>query len=231
MQYGRQKVISQSGFSVIELLVVVGIIGILSTISIFYLVGHQELYKPDDESMLLTDILQEARQRSLTQRETLRVEINLTRNHVSLFDENSINTPDDDVLLKQLTLFDPAVVHVGTPASNVGINPPEPLPVPTALFVTSVYPTSISDSVCTLRFLANGQVANAGNNAVGAGAMTTGATIHLWAPNSDDPSKAGIARAITIVGSTGTIRLWEWNHNSSETNKWKDSRRAGTFGS
>lgn len=215
----------------IELLVVLGIIGVLSTISIFYLIGHQELYKPDDQSLLLTDILQEARQRSLTQRETLRVEINLTKNKVSLFDENSITTADDDVLLKTLTLFDPAVVHVGTSASNVGMNPPEPLPVPTASFVTSVYPTSISQSVCTLRFLANGQVVNAGNNAVGSGAVTTGATIHLWAPNNDDPSNAGIARAITIVGSTGTIRLWEWDHDSSETNKWKDSRRAGTFGS
>ena len=222
--------VSESGFSTLELLIVLAIVAVLSAISIFYLTGHKELYKPADQSLLNNDILQEARQRSLTQRETLRVEINRTRNTVTLYDENSIATADDDAVLKTMSMFDQLDVHVGTEAPNIPANPPEPLPVPSANFVTSVYPASISDSVCTLRFMANGQVVNAGNNAVGSGAVAAGATLHIWSPANDIPTNAGIARALTIIGSTGTIRLWEWDYSSTETNKWRDSRRAGSYG-
>lgn len=222
--------VSESGFTSIELLMVLTIITIMSAVSIFYLVGHQELYKPDDQSLQLGDILQEARQRSLTQRETLRVEINLTDNIARLIDENRETTVDDDVVLKTLKLFPQEQVRVGDRASNVTANPPEPLPADTAVFVTSVYPSSISDSVCTLRFKSNGAVHNAGNDAVGSGSIATGATIHLWSSDPADANNADIARALTVIGATGTVRMWEWNFNSTETNKWNDSRRAGTYG-
>src|SRR5262245_48555700 len=68
----------EAGFSLIELLTVVLVIFALGGLSLFYLVGHQKAYKPDDESLLITDVLQEARQRSLTERRTMRVEINLS---------------------------------------------------------------------------------------------------------------------------------------------------------
>jgi prepilin-type N-terminal cleavage/methylation domain-containing protein len=222
--------VSEEGFSLLELLVVLAIIAVLTTISIFYLAGHKQLYKPDDEALLINDILQEARQRSITQRETLRVEINRTRNTVTLYDENEGATADDDRVLKSMAMFDQTEVRVGTAPANIAPNPPEPLPVPTSAFAPSVYPASISDTVCTLRFLANGQVVNAGNNAVGTGAVATGATIHIFAPAKDIPANATIARALTVIGSTGTIRLWEWDYSSVDANKWKDSRRSGSFG-
>ncbi len=223
-----------SGFTLLELLVVLVIIGIGAAASIFYLFSHQKLYKPDDQTLLITDILQEARQRSLTQIETMRVEINRDVNTVRLIDENTNalggDTVDNDQVIRSITLLTPGEVTVGTNPANINDTPPEPLPVPIALFVPSVYPSSIAQSVCTLRFMANGTVVDAGNNALGAGAVTRGSTVYVWAPKeAPDQTESSIARSITVIGASGTIRAWEYDPSLPTSNKWKDSRRTGSL--
>ena len=109
-------------------------------------------------------------------------------------------------------------------------NPPEPLAPPNALFPNSVYTQSIGQEVCTLRFLSNGTVTNAGTNSIGTGSVLTGVTLHIWSPTRVDPTKSEILRAITVIGTTGVIRLWEFNPDLPATNKWQDSRRYGTYG-
>lgn len=222
---------TERGFSVLELLVVIGIIVIMSTVVLFYATAHRKLYRPDDQALQITDMLQEARQRALTQRRTMRVEINLTNNSAKLYDENTNATSaSDDVLIKSLALFVTADVRVDTRPSEIGYNPPESMPVPTAVFKTSVYPTSISQSVCTIRFLSNGSAVDAGTNSIGAGAVPTGVTLHVWQPNKNNNTQSDIARSITVLGATGVIRLWEFDHSSAASNKWKDSRRSSSYG-
>ena len=221
----------ERGFSVVELLVVLAIISVLSGAVLFYANAHKKLYQPDDQALQIADILQEARQRSLTQRRPMRVEINITNNTVKLYDENTISTSaDDDVLLKAMNLFASANVKVDSRPSEISLNPPESMPVPNAVYKTSVYPTSISQTVSTIRFLANGSAVDAGTNATGSGAVTTGVTLHIWAPNKSNPGQSDIARSITILGATGVIRMWEYDHTSTATNKWKDSRRSSSYG-
>ncbi|MFM9904266.1 MAG: prepilin-type N-terminal cleavage/methylation domain-containing protein [Pyrinomonadaceae bacterium] len=221
----------ESGFSVVELLVVISIIGIVSSIAIFYASAHKKAYQPDDQALQIADILQEARQRALTQRRAMRVEINLTTNFVKLYDENIDSTvATDDVLIKSFNLFAPTNVKVDSRPAEIGYNPAESLPVPNAVFKVSVYPSSISQNVCTIRFLPNGSVVDAGTNAVGGGAVPTGVTLHIWSPNKTTPTQSDIARAITVLGSTGVIRMWEFDHTSAASNKWKDSRRSSSFG-
>lgn len=222
---------SESGFSVIEILVVVGIIGIMSSIAIFYATSHKKAYQPDDQALMLADMLQEARQRALTQRRTMRVEINLATNTAKLYDENAnATTSSDDVVVKAMNLFAPANVKVDTRPSQIAYNPAELAPVPNALFKPSVYTPSISQSVCTIRFLANGSAVDAGTNATGAGAVPTGVTLHIWAPKKTDTTQSDIARSITVLGATGVIRLWEFDPSSAAANKWKDSRRSSSYG-
>ena len=231
MKKGQLKInSSESGFSVTELLVAVAIIGIMSATAIFYVSAHKKAYQPDDQALQIADILQEARQRSLTQRRAMRVEINLTTNTVRLYDENTDSTTaGDDVTLKTFTLFAPANVKVNAPPSEIGYNPQEPMPTPNALFKPSVYPPSIAQNVCTIRFLANGSVVDGGTNAIGAGAVVTGVTLHIWSPNKNTPSQSDIARAITVLGPTGVIRAWEFDHSSVAANKWEDSRRSSSY--
>jgi len=230
MDKNRPQISGESGFSVMELLMVLAIILVLSSLSLFYLTAHQALYKPDEQALLITDLFQEARQKSLTQRETHRLEINRTRKTVRLIDENTPATVDDDAVIREINLLEDNVVTVGVKPGNIDVNPPEPLPVPDANFLPSNYPTSIGDSVATFRFMANGTVTNGGNTATGTGAVVTGGTVHIWSPNKDVQSDADIARSITVIGSSGSVRLWEYDRSLTTTNKWKDSRRSGTYG-
>ncbi len=229
-KYHRKRK-AESGFSVIEILVVVGIIGVMSTMALFYGFAHKKLYEPDEQALLLADMLQEARQRALTQRRTMRVEINLTTNSAKLYDENTNSTSaSDDVMIKAMVLLPSLRVRVNARPSNIGYNPPEPMPVPDAVFKPSVYSPSVSQTVCTIRFLANGSAVDAGSNATGSGAVPTGLTLHVWSANQANPSNSEIARSITVLGATGVIRFWEFVPTSTDTNKWKDSRRSSSFG-
>jgi Tfp pilus assembly protein FimT len=214
-----------------ELLAVITIIAVMGSVALFYAFAHKKLYQPDEQALQLADMLQEGRQRALTQRRTMRVEINLTTNMARLYDENlDATSSSDDVLLKGLTLFSPVNVRVDTRPSQITYNPPELLTVNNASYRTSVYTASAGQNVCTIRFLSNGQAVDAGTNAIGTGAVPTGVTLHIWSPNKADNTKSDIARSITVLGATGVIRLWDFNPNSAAGNKWEDSRRSSTYG-
>ena len=218
------------GFSMVELLIVLTVMTILTGISLFYLSGHQRLFRPDEETLKMIDIFQEARQRSLTQRETMRVEIDLTDSMIRLIDENQPNTPSDDRVTSSFVLLPQSEVKLNSRPPDISTNPTEIMPVPIAQFKSSIYPSSLSHNVCTLRFLRNGTVVNEGTDSIGSGAFSTGMTIFVWSPKKDNAYESEIARAITVIGATGSVRVWEYNRSLTDTNKWKDSRRSSIYG-
>lgn len=218
---------AEIGFSIIELLIVMTIIVIMSSSAYFYLSAHQKLYKSDDQALLITDILQEARQRSLTQRETLRVEIDLTDNVVRLIDENKPTESTDDKIIRQVPLLPTDEVKINGRPAEIDNNPPEPYETPSADFRQSIYPMSLNHQVCTLRYQSNGTVTDAGSNETGNNASQIGMTLHIWLPDEKSPTQSRVARALTVIGSTGTVRLWEYDRKSNATNKWINTRHAG----
>lgn len=212
----------------VELLIVMAVIAVMSAVSLFYLKGHQKLYKPDEQLLRIADILQEARQRAMTQRETIRVEFDKTANIVRLLDENTSTSGNaDDKEVRRLSLLSPSDVRIDQAPTNITYTPPESVPVPIAVYKQSTYPASNGNQVCTLRFYSNGNVGDADSSPNVAG---PGVTLYVWSPSSNGSTTSSIARAITITGSTGSIRLWEFDPNSPNTNKWKDSRRTGAIG-
>lgn len=214
----------------VELLIVLTVITILLGISLFYLSGHQRLFRPDEQALKIIDIFQEARQRSLTQRETMRVEIDLTDNMVRLIDENLPGSANDDRVIRSVVLVPQSEVKLNSRPPDISTNPTEIMPVPVAQFRPSVYSSSSGHNVCTFRFQRNGTVVNEGTDAVGTNATTTGLTLFIWSPKQNNPNESDIARAITVIGATGSVRFWEYNRNLTDANKWKDSRRMSIYG-
>lgn len=221
------SIINNEGFSLIELLVVLGIIGIMSTVSLIYFTATKKLYKAEEQGLQIVDLIQEARQRSLTQRETMRVELDLSDNVARLIDENTSGVSSDDAVIRAVQLYDVGEVKINTKPNNVTGTPPEIAPVPAAVFKPSAYIFSPAHNVCTLRFQLNGTVVDAGTNDVGANANPVGATVYVWKPKQNNANEAEVARAITVVGSSGSVRMWEYiQPNGNTAGVWKDSRRS-----
>ncbi len=217
---------SQSGFSTVELLVVVVITSIMTSISLYYLYYHEKLYKPDEQAAYIIDILQEARQRALTQKTTMRVELDLTDNVARLINEETSNISTDDTILRSVKLKVAKEVTISQKPNNITTNPVEPSPVPIAEFKNNtIYPPSLSHRVATIRFRKDGTVTDAGTNDLGGNANITGVTIYVWQPDNVLPENSSIARAITIIGSSGAIRLWNYYPDKPTNAQWKDSRR------
>lgn len=217
----RKRFSSEHGFSMVELIVVVLLIFITTSMSIFLLSGRQKAYKPDEQSAKIGDLMQEARQRSLTQRETMRVEINLDKGTARLIDENGDLISDgngDDKELKKITLLPGADVKFNKRPDNITQNPPEPIQVDPVVFYLSDYPGSELDKVVTFRFKRNGTITDKTDTPYSG-------SLHIWSPKSGNTENSEIARSITFLGSSGLVRFWEWNVGSPDANKWKNSRR------
>lgn len=220
MKHSKTK--SASGFSLVELMVVLVIIAILSAFAMMSL-GSEKVYDADKQTLAIIDLLHEARQRSLSQRNTMRVEINETRNSIRLIDENRPNDSTDDVEIKSAPYRNNGV-FIGTLPSNMTDNPTELSPVSPIAFTISNHPLSANNSVATMRFLRNGTVHNAGSNDIGTGSIATGATIYVWSKfpqdNSAYPTIGQMFRAITVVGTTGSSRLWKCTMTSGNCSDW-----------
>lgn len=219
---------NQEGFSLLELLTVAIVIVILTTVSLFYLTAQKKLYNADEQSLKIIDIIQEARQRSLTQREFMRVEIDLTTNSARLIDENGTGAVNDDII-REIEFYPSALVRLDARPTNVSTAPPEPLPIPEAEFRGSLHPLSAGNEVATFRFKLDGTVHNAGTDANGSNSVPTGFTLYIWKPNDDSTEQSSLVRAITILGATGSVRMWDYADDGTGNRYWKDSRRA-TYG-
>ena len=214
----------EQGFSLIELIIVILVISILSVLSLMAFKGEKK-FLADNQAYLILDVLNEARQRALTQHETMRVEINKTTNTIRLINENAAGNAADDQIVKTLVLEHPNYVVVEQAPTNIANSPTESSPVPAITFNASFHPLSTSNQVATLRFLRTGKVVSAGSNAIGTNATTAGATIFVWMPDYSDsgtPLQTGsIIRAITVLGSTGNARYWRCEVEEGGCLNWK----------
>lgn len=225
--HNNAKAMNQKGFSLIELLVVMAIVLVLTTVSLFYLTAQRKLYNTDEQALKIIDLIQDARQRSLTQREILRVELDLTSNMGRLVNENDPTKTTDDVILRQISFYPVSNVRLDARPTNVTTAPPETLPAPLAVYGGSLHPLSAGHNVATFRFMKNGTVVDAGTNALGNGAVVTGATLYIWKPKASNNNESEMTKAITILGATGSVRMWDWARAGDGSLYWKDSRRAG----
>lgn len=219
----KSEIQSEQGFSFLELIIVLLIISILSVLSILSFRAEKK-FLADTEAYLIMDTINEARQRALTQHEIMRVEINKTKNTISLINENTAGTASDDRVIRTLALESTNYVVYASAPTNAPNTPTEPSPVPALVFKTSTHPLSLSDQVATLRFLQNGNVVDGGSNATGSNSVITGATIFVWMPNyseSNQPLTTGnVIRAITVLGTTGSTKYWKCPGGSSQCTTW-----------
>lgn len=185
------------GFSLIELLIVVTVMGIMMTFAIFALTANKTLYKSDDEAIRIVNVLREASQLALTQRQAMRVEIDGTNKTIKIVDEN-FNGTTDDRIVRTVYLEKYADMRLDTAPS--GVTKPNPPNYTDASFTGT-------PKVWKIWFKRDGQATDSAGTPLSA-------TLYIWPPNPANTNQASnkkLARAITIFGTSGVIRFWKHN--------------------
>lgn len=203
-----QKNDAESGFSVVEILVVLGVIALLSAISLPYLVSFKKVYKSEDQSLKIMDVMRETAQLALTRRRTMRFEIDLTDNAMLIIDENGSNP---DTLLKLVPLEQTKDIRMDViPAAVTKPNPPNYTNVayaPDSIGHLQGSATITGHSVFAARFRSDGSVVNAAD-------VPLNRNIYIWPPITPGSGTARSTlevRAITLFGGSGAIRYWKHN--------------------
>ncbi len=188
----------ESGFSVIELLLVVAIMVILTAIAVTNLTANKRLYSPDEEAAQAISFFREAYQRALSQRQTMRVRIDLERNLILLMDEGLLPGGDEVEVIRGVISHR---VSIERPSINgVALNPPAaPYNYTTANFNSNIW---------SVRFRADG-------SAVDQIGDPLSATL-FFVPSNLDENSIGLIRAVTVYGPTGTVRLWKLDKDTKE---------------
>lgn len=202
---------SASGFSLVEIFVVLAVMAILMVISVPYFYNYTKLYKSEDQSLKMMDLMREAGQLAVTRRRTMRFEIDLTQNALLIIDENGAGP---DTRIKTIPLESAQEVRVDTIPGGV-TQPTQPTPPNYADAVYAVDTlghqfngsTVTGNTVWACRFQSDGSVVNAAN-------VPISANVYVWPPvtaGSTTPKTIKEVRAITMFGGSGAVRYWKHN--------------------
>ena len=184
------------GFSVIELLIVVAIVIILTAAAVFTLTPQRRAYRTDDAAGQVTNFLRDAYQRALSQRQTMRVQIDRANMLVKIIDENRLPV-GDEIEVRRAKLNDE--VSLNQPAEGAGLLNPPPAPYN--------YPAAgYSNNLWEARFRSDGSVVDLAGN-------TLSATLFFSLANMEN-SDSNLIRAVTLFGPSGSVRVWRYTGQS-----------------
>jgi prepilin-type N-terminal cleavage/methylation domain-containing protein len=214
-----KKTSSQAGFSLIEVVIVLTVLVILSSMAVMTFWNSRK-YSADDQAKRMIDVFDEARQKALNQRKTFRVEINRTKQEIRLIDEGNndpVVTETDDVIIKRVQISNQVVI--GAAPTNISGAPTATSPIPVPAYASNNYPLSNGDEKITLRFKLNGQVVDAGTDNIGTGSFVNGATIYVYS-NKPSVTNPDVIRAVTVLGTTGDTSLFKCTFASNICGSW-----------
>jgi type II secretory pathway pseudopilin PulG len=175
----------------VEIIIVLVVIGIMTAISLPYLLNYTKKYKTEDQAIRVMDLLREAGQRALTTRNTHRFEIN--GNLVRIVEEGGPYT-------KTVPLEQPSAVRMDVLPTGVNFTG---IPFP-------AFPTGTSTVVY---FKSNGSVVNSTVTNI-----PVSGTLIFWSPKDDPYNPSNLApprvqeiRAVSMSGASGAVRFFKYN--------------------
>ncbi len=200
---------AQNGFSILEMVIVGAIIAIMIGVAIMSLPTQRRVLAVDFSGAQLVDVLRFANQRSLSERQVMRVEITPSTNTVpgkiEVVDQNTLAAGTaDDAVVRSETLV---------PKGEVGIltEPTTTIPLPPAPF-NFLQPTFVNNKFI-LYFTPDGQTTNE------AGTTPQSLSLVYYTPGSGGDPDPGLTRALTLFGPTSSVRTWTYDIG---TNSFKE---------
>lgn len=196
----------ERGFSVLEIVVVLAIIGIMTSICIFAFLPAKRVAGSDDAALQFTRFMRDASTRSLTQRQRARVFVNNSTSNVTvgsatpaitckpqtimLIDEGAVSTGDESVVRSE-ALANTSLVSIQGKPSIPSTQPATPWNFATAAFTSNTFQAyynpdgSVTDGTATPMSF----------------------TLYIY-PTTVTAQNQTLVRAVTVFGPTGAMRMW-----------------------
>jgi prepilin-type N-terminal cleavage/methylation domain-containing protein len=202
---------SGRGFSVTELVVVVGIVAILSALAIPQMVGQRRLMRSHAVIREIMTQLRYTRQLAMSQRQAFTFQYDDANKRTVIIDHNASGTG----VLLDATYPNTAVSTVvrTTPLTQGGLSSSElaygiPTSLPTAAqgaLGDGTSRTNLASNKVNVTFQPDGSVIDANGNPLDR-------AIFLY--NSTVPSSS--AAAISVIGSSGRAKIWRFDGNANK---------------
>ncbi len=214
------------GFSLIELLLVVGILAILSTMVVLTLAPHRRMVKTEDAANALFTVMRQARILAVTRRQYYAVVINAdVNNHVAgdIPLNNGNLPPGSEYLAHSVSLVDMGAIAAGDErivlakqfAQDIRINNTSDLPPVTSFPITERTFTSPTLDTVNYSYVCyfdpSGKAVNRADN-------TGNPEYRIFAFSAPDAKMASaptLMRAVTLYGSTGGLKSWRYIDNAT----------------
>lgn len=194
---------SNRGFSVIEILIVVAMIGVLCAMAIPQIIAERRLSRTVAMTREVLSQMRYARQQAMSQRQAFTFQYNDTTKWVSVIDHNVNSGPA--LLVSPGFPNNPGSTVVTVPLATGGLVASEirygiPVGVPAGPLRDGAPMTALNGNVVNITFQPDGSVID-----------TTGDPddCALFFYNSSAPR--GTASAISILGASGRVKIWRYN--------------------
>lgn len=208
----------ESGYSMVELFIVLSIMVVLGAVAIPRLYYSRRLYQSEEQALKVIDLMRETSQLAMTRRRTFRFEVDLTANAILIIDERNpdpaipppatpVNSPDR--LVKKVPLEHVAQLRMDVRPAGVSA-PPTPHNYANPTFATDTVghlegsTTVNGNNIWFGRFRPDGSMVNAANNPISV-------TFYVFPPTTPGNTNARNrkeVRAITLFGGSSAVRFW-----------------------
>jgi prepilin-type N-terminal cleavage/methylation domain-containing protein len=197
-----------NGYSIIETLMVVALIGVLSALAVPQLIAERRLSRSIGVTREILSQLRHARQLAMSQRQSITFQYDNATKQISIIDHNSNFGP--------LLFADPSypntagrVIVSTTPLATGGLDSAEiatgiPPTLPVGPLGDGISMTALTNNQLNVTFQPDGSVIDLNGNPIGTA---------LFIYNIR--AARGTASAISVVGASGRIKIWRYDSNAN----------------
>jgi prepilin-type N-terminal cleavage/methylation domain-containing protein len=197
MSHFRSHVATERGYSLIELMMVVGIMGVLSGIAVAQLTTTRSNLRGDAAMRVVLSTFNSAKQMAIAQRRYMRVTFDASNTQISVIREDpppaTTTTTLSTVIFEGNAKFQLITGLPDTPDAFGKTAPTSFTNVVNGTFASTTGTTTV------VKFAPDGTLVDWNGN-------PTNGTVFTAIPNAN-PS----ARAVTIMGTTGRVRGFKWD--------------------